>query len=330
MKKIYVVLLLSVTCIASVYAQNNTGIIYNSPPLPRQTKGNIGSGNSTDNLKVDTAKGGIKFINGSFELNTGLCIINGSNEYINNNVLGVTAYGCANEIDLMNNTCGYGTAISGKYFLCLSNGDGTCTDAVNLKLNRKLVQGQTYTICYFDRGYDVNGCCPPGSPLEIGISTAPNSQGTVVYTSPVPKTNVWSHRFFTFVAPDSGKYVSFKPNGTGRWTHIDSIRILKGNISTAIDYAITDKIVSNPKMSVSGFSAILNPNPAASLAILKITNATGTVQVWLTDIQGKTLWQSPRSSQNIIRIDVSRLEHGTFMVLIKDQKEMKALKLIKQ
>ena len=44
------------------------------------------------------------FINGSFELNTGFCIINGGNATITSNVTSVNAYGCGNEIDLMINT----------------------------------------------------------------------------------------------------------------------------------------------------------------------------------------------------------------------------------
>src|SRR5207249_2751475 len=55
------------------------------------------------------------------------------------------------------------------------------------------------------------------------------SQGKIVYTSPVPTTNVWKQRTFSFIAPDSGKYISFQAqNRSARWTHIDSVTITSG------------------------------------------------------------------------------------------------------
>src|SRR6185295_12555999 len=110
------------------------------------------------------------FVNGSFELNTGFCIINAYNAYITSNVTGLDAYGCGNEMDLMNNTCGYGTAYAGDYFLWLANSSGICPDACTLQLDAPLVSGNSYTISYYDRGWDQYGCCPPGVPLEIGVS----------------------------------------------------------------------------------------------------------------------------------------------------------------
>jgi hypothetical protein len=60
--------------------------------------------------------GALQLVNGSFEINSGTCIVNGNNNIISTNVAGTTAYGCAGEIDLMYNSCGYGTALSGNIF----------------------------------------------------------------------------------------------------------------------------------------------------------------------------------------------------------------------
>jgi hypothetical protein len=207
----------------NVAAQNKSP--YTSPPgIASQDNGNIELNKNLMNYKTNFT--GLQLINGSFEINTGKCIINGSNSYITNNVAATTAYGCGNEIDLMNNSCGYGTAISGQYFLCLSNGKVTCGDACNLQLTNSLITGNIYTISYFDRGWDRIGCCPPGVVLEVGISSDATSQGKIVYTSPVPTTNVWSQRVFSFRAPINGKYISFHAkDNSGRWTHIDSVTI---------------------------------------------------------------------------------------------------------
>ena len=176
--------------------------------------------------KPGTATEGIRLINGSFELNSGQCIVNGSNNVITANVLATTAFGCAGEIDLMNNFCGWGLAKSGSYFLCLANGNRHCGDACNLELTANLIAGNTYTISYFDRGYDTDKCCKPSVALEVGISADPTKQGMIVYTSPRPTLNVWSQRTFTFIAPNDGKYLSFHAkDSAGRWTHIDSVTI---------------------------------------------------------------------------------------------------------
>lgn len=197
---------------------------------------------NSDNLKEDkNDSGSLHVINGSFEKNNGFCIINGSNTYINNNVKSVNAFGCANEIDLMNNGCGYGHAYSGNYFLCLSNGQINCGDALTLKLSFNLNSGDTYTMSYFDRGYDVNNCCAPAVPLEVGISTTENAMGTIVYTSPQPKVNVWHQRVFTFIAPNNGQYISFHAkDSSGRWTHIDSVTIARGACRAPKNLAVTD------------------------------------------------------------------------------------------
>ena len=165
------------------------------------------------------------FVNGSFELNTGFCIVNGDNATITSNVTGIDAYGCGNEMDLMNNTCGYGTAYEGNYFLCFANGAYTCPDACTMQLDAPLVAGNTYTISYYDRGWDFYQPVP----LEVGVSTVAGTAGTIVYTSPAPTTGVWSQRVFSFVAPNSGQYISFAAeyNNT-RWTHIDSLNIYSG------------------------------------------------------------------------------------------------------
>jgi len=166
------------------------------------------------------------FLNGDFEINSGFCIVNGGNAFITANLSNTEAYGTGQEIDLMNNGCGYGTAYSGSYFLCLANSSGSSPDAITLTLDVPLVSGQAYTLYYHDRGYDVYGCCPPGVPIEVGVSTTSGAQGTVVYTSPVPTTNVWSLRTVNFVAPNNGQYLSFQAqNNNTRWTHIDCLSL---------------------------------------------------------------------------------------------------------
>lgn len=72
----------------------------------------------------------------------------------------------------------------------------------------------------------------------------------------------------------------------------------------------------------------LSPNPSNSIATVRISNAIGKVSIVLTDLSGKQLWQSITKS-NKADIDVSHFAAGAYMVIVKDEKEMKTVKLIK-
>ncbi|MEM7035649.1 MAG: T9SS type A sorting domain-containing protein [Bacteroidota bacterium] len=168
------------------------------------------------------AHGQITIPNGDFETNTSpACAYNMSNATFNARMSGAAAYGGGGELDIMS-SCPYGTPQNGSWFVSLALPSGN-PDAFTLPLSGPLTAGTTYSICYYDRGWDNSGCCPPGTPMQIGISTVAGAQGTVVYTSPTPTLNVWSQRTFTFIAPNNGAFVSFQTTGTGRWTHIDNV-----------------------------------------------------------------------------------------------------------
>lgn len=78
------------------------------------------------------------------------------------------------------------------------------------------------------------------------------------------------------------------------------------------------------------FSASVYPNPVTSVAKVSVTNPSGSVQVVLTDVDGKTIWQTTSLNSNTISIDATRLVPGMYFILVKDEKETKTLKLMKQ
>ncbi len=79
-----------------------------------------------------------------------------------------------------------------------------------------------------------------------------------------------------------------------------------------------------------GLTASVMPNPARSIATVKVNNATGLIYIKLTDLTGKLIWQSKASAQNGFDIDVSRLAQGSYMILVSDERESKTLKLVKE
>jgi hypothetical protein len=165
------------------------------------------------------------FLNGSFEVNTAAaCDYNMSNATFNTRMSNCTAYGGGGELDIMQTTCPYGPSQSGTWFAALAAPAGV-TDAFTMMLSAPLVAGVTYTMSFWDKG-DI-GCCPPGMPVIIGVSTVAGAAGTLVYTGPTPTTGAWNQRCFSFVAPNNGQHISVSTAGPTRWSHVDNF-VLNG------------------------------------------------------------------------------------------------------
>ncbi len=79
-----------------------------------------------------------------------------------------------------------------------------------------------------------------------------------------------------------------------------------------------------------GLVASVMPNPARSVATVKVSNATGMVYIKLTDLSGKLVWQSKASQQNSFDIDVSRIAQGSYMIVVSDNRGSKTLQLRKE
>ncbi len=79
-----------------------------------------------------------------------------------------------------------------------------------------------------------------------------------------------------------------------------------------------------------GLAASVMPNPARSIATVRVNNTTGMVHIKLTDLSGKLIWQSKASAENSFDIDVSRLAQGSYMIVVRDDSESKTLKLVKE
>lgn len=160
------------------------------------------------------------FLNGNFETNTAFpCDYNLGNATFTGKMANSVAYGGGNECDIMS-TCPYGTAQSGTWFVGLACSGGVVTDAITMQLSAPLVAGNTYNMKFYDES-DI-ACCPPGTPIIIGVSTVAGAGGTVVYTGPVPTGAVWNLRCFSFVAPNNGQYISVTTAIALRWSHVDN------------------------------------------------------------------------------------------------------------
>lgn len=192
------------------------------------------------------------FVNGDFENHRATSDqINLSNTAFNAMMTGVTAFGSYGDVDIIqSSTYGGAGAQSKNWYIALTGGG---TDIVAIELSKPLTQGKKYTISFYDRaaaGYKAY-------PLQIGLSTANNSFGTVVHNiieSAV--SNVWTRREFSFIAPTAGKYLTVQmPIGAiGDWVNIDNFKF--GN--SVCDTTTRDIVVETPVKKDSVIAVVTN------------------------------------------------------------------------
>ena len=188
-----------------------------------------------------------QFVNGDFETNSAIpCDYNLSNAVFNATMAGVNAYGGGGELDIMGpfGACPYGSAESGNWFIGLAY--PSSSDAFTMDLCAPLIAGTSYTMTFWDKG---DSQYPPSMPVVIGVSSVSGTQGTIVYTGPVPTIDIWTQRTFTFVAPVTGMYISVETAGPTRWTHVDNF-----SLATSANTITAGPIVGSPFCACSAFN----------------------------------------------------------------------------
>lgn len=164
-------------------------------------------------------------LNGDFEINncvSGNDYLELSNSQFNNLLPNCYSFGTSNtvHIDLIT-TSTYdgstydGLAQSGKWYLALV-GDGL--EQFSMKLSSPLAQDSVYDLTFYDRGREKN--CP--ALIEIGLSVVNNQFGNLIYTGPEPIVGEWTLRLFSFVAPNSGQFITVRALDKECWTKVDN------------------------------------------------------------------------------------------------------------
>jgi hypothetical protein len=149
------------------------------------------------------------FINGSFEQNGKLCLVNTSTSVFNANVKNTRAFGSYHKPDIVSNDCNYGSAKDGNWFVGIAtnvNG-GIRSEAITLELSQPLTKGEQYSLTFYARLHAI------ASNIEVGQSVADSLAGQVFYT--VSADNIgtnWLEYTIRFTAPNNGKYISVRAN----------------------------------------------------------------------------------------------------------------------
>ena len=78
------------------------------------------------------------------------------------------------------------------------------------------------------------------------------------------------------------------------------------------------------------FAVTLFPNPAISFATLKLSSNYSNASVTITDITGKLVWEKSFSRILQINLPIEKLNAGLYTVTVKNNTDVKTIKLIKQ
>jgi len=171
------------------------------------------------------------FLNGNFE-NTSTAIdqINISNAAFNGFMANTFAFGPSGNMDIIQSNTYCGFRQSGCFYIGFT---GLANDAIAMQLSAPLVSGTTYSICFWEKACTPFSCGP--LPMELGLSTVNNAFGTLIFTSPLSISGVWSQRTFTFSAPNNGSYITVRMNaGTGcNWVQMDNFSFAPFTTSVA-------------------------------------------------------------------------------------------------
>lgn len=151
---------------------------------------------------------GQDFINGGFEKNGNMCLINTSVPVFNANVKNTHAFGSFKRPDIASTNCGQGDAKEGNWFIGLATNinSNVTSEAVTLELSESLIKGKQYHLSFWTRGR----ITAPN--LELGLSTNDSTAGAIFYTVAASSiiVNEWTEVTVRFTAPEEGKFISVR------------------------------------------------------------------------------------------------------------------------
>lgn len=160
-------------------------------------------------------------LNGGFENNTASGTqFNLSNVGYNSLVANSTAFGAAEEIDLVTTT-GFGaiTPQTGAWMVGLHRNIVGDADALSLTLGTPVVMGQQYYLNFASAQYSAANA----GTLEIGLSGSATSLGTYLLSATPGSDTTWTLYGYTFIAPVNASYLTLTVSGVDGYVFADSI-----------------------------------------------------------------------------------------------------------
>ncbi|HTL81388.1 MAG TPA: T9SS type A sorting domain-containing protein [Bacteroidia bacterium] len=257
------------------------------------------------------------FVNGSFEQNGNLCLINASTTVFNANVKHTHAFGSFRKPDIASNDCGFGEAKDGNWFVGLAtNVQGEIrSEAITLELTAPLAKGNDYALSFYARKRSF------APDVQVGVSATDSTEGEVFYTvSSKSIGDDWTQFQIRFTAPANGKYISVRasnPNtNSGVWLDAFKLNsvfvpdnvVMVSNTNTEPDHTA----VSNSNVAQQQ-QVGLYPNP--SEGVFKVaSDSSGLARITVYDMVGTTVENHVATPEQPVpdRIDLSAQQPGMY------------------
>lgn len=201
----------------------NAGSQSMNPPVPAPT--------TTPDRAVETRQvaGSNLVLNGGFELTSATgCEFNLSNATLNTRLAHVTAFGSAEEVDVMKDPAGcvIGPPHGGVVKIGLSSQNaGGLSDALAMELSAPVIAGSSYAVSFFGWAHPDAVLPEYRGAVEVGLSNDPNTFGTSVFFG-IPGPDGWQEFSSEFVAPVGATYLTLRQNNNGDiWNHVDDVSL---------------------------------------------------------------------------------------------------------
>lgn len=261
------------------------------------------------------------FLNGSFEDNGKLCLINTNTSVFNANVKNTHSFGSFRKPDIASSDCGFGSAKEGNWFVGLATNiqGGVRSEAISMKLSAELVQGNQYSLSFWARSRSY------ASNLELGVSANDSTGGKSFYTVAASAIgNDWTQFTLRFTAPVSGQFITIRalnPNtNSGVWIdgfHLSAVfqpdnvvMVSKNEPSRQQANPAVHK--ANPQVEIG-----LYPNPSEGLFRVN-ADSTELLSLTVYDMVGSTVEQHIATSEQPVpdQIDLTMQQPGLYLVEI--------------
>lgn len=259
-----------------------------------------------------------EFLNGSFEKNGNLCLINASTSVFNANVKNIHAYGKFRRPDIASSDCNYGTAQDGNWFIGLAtNISGNIpTEAITLELTAPLEEGAQYSLTFYARARTA------ASNIELGQSVADSLTGQNFYTVSAASISVeWTEITVRFTALNSGKFISVRASNptqnSGVW--LDGFKIHRIFQPDNVVMVSKTEPQKNPTVSVAKKSPYcevgLFPNPSEGVFRVN-SDSTELLSITVFNMLGTTVEEHVATPEQPVpdKIDLTEQQPGMYFV----------------
>lgn len=232
-------------------------------------------------------------LNGDFENNVaGGDLINLSNASFNFYMSDSYSFGTNGNLDIIASTtyCGIGPE-SGTWYVAFTGGG---TDALSLKINQPLQQGNSYTISFADKFCNFNNYI--NHRYVFGLSETEDNLGTTIHTAAYPTEDEWTQKEFTFEAPNNGQYLTItvdSGDAISTWEQIDDVKF-------------TGKPSDIPQVNWN--LLFLYPNPANGL--ISVAGDVLWHEVRISDALGQLI---SIHGNELKTLDLSTLSNGVYV-----------------